>query len=111
MQDRYRLLGSQGLLGMVASGLDMAYWDALVCSANAPVVTLMGGESRPRRAYDSYSMVDPLKDEKALRTSLDQGFKAIKIKLGYPDVKQNVDVVRAVRDMIGPDVALMVDYN
>ncbi|KMY86044.1 mandelate racemase/muconate lactonizing enzyme [Candidatus Paraburkholderia calva] len=111
LQDRYRLLGSQGLLGMVASGLDIAYWDTLGRAADAPVVSLLGGEPRSLRAYDSYGMVDPLKDEKALRTSLDQGFKAIKIKVGYPDAKQDVDVVRAVRDMIGPDVALMVDYN
>jgi mandelate racemase len=111
MQDRYRLLGSQGLLGMVASGLDMAYWDALGKAANAPVVSLLGGEPKPLRAYDSYGMVDPIKDEKALHASLDQGFKAIKIKVGYPEAKQDVDVVRAVRDMIGADVALMVDYN
>jgi mandelate racemase len=111
LQDRYRLLGSQGLLGMVASGLDMAYWDALGQAAGAPVVSLLGGEPKPLKAYDSYGMVDPRKDEASLRASLDRGFRAIKIKAGYPDAKQDVEVVRAVRDMIGPDIALMVDYN
>jgi mandelate racemase len=111
LQDRYRLLGSQGLLGMVASGLDMAYWDALGKAADAPVVSLLGGAPKRLRAYDSYGMVEPAKDEKALRASLDQGFKAIKIKVGFADAKKDVDVVREVRDMIGPDIALMVDYN
>jgi mandelate racemase len=111
LQDRYRLLGSQGLLGMVASGLDMAYWDALGKAADAPVVSLLGGEPKALRAYDSYGMVDPSKDEKALRASLDQGFRAIKIKVGFADPKQDVDVVRTVRDMIGPDIVMMVDYN
>lgn len=111
LQDRYRLLGSQGLLGMVASGLDMAYWDALGKAADAPVVSLLGGAPKRLRAYDSYGMVDPSEDERSLLASLNQGFKAIKIKVGFADAKKDVDVVRAVRDMIGPDIALMVDYN
>lgn len=42
LEQRYRLLGMQGLLGMVASTLDMAYWDALGKSVNKPVVALLG---------------------------------------------------------------------
>ena len=111
LQDRYRLLGTHGLLGMLISSLDMAYWDILGKAANAPVVKLLGGEARPLQAYDSYGMLDPVEDRGAIQKSLDQGFKAIKIKIGFPDVKQDIHVVREVRAMIGPDVALMVDYN
>ena len=46
-----------------------------------------------------------------MRHTLDLGFKAIKIKLGDGGLANDVAVAGAVRQMIGPDVALMVDYN
>jgi mandelate racemase len=39
------------------------------------------------------------------------GFRAIKLRLGYPTLKADIAAVRAVRKRIGDDVALMVDYN
>lgn len=111
MLQRFRLLGVQGLLGMMLSSLDMAYWDALGKEAGLPVVALLGGEARPVPAYDSYGMVDPVNEAAALRHSLAQGFRAIKIKLGYPDASRDLAVTRGVRELIGPDVALMVDFN
>ena len=110
MEQRFRLLGLQGLLGMLVSTLDMAYWDALGKSANMPVVQLLGGEAKPVPAYDSYGMVDPVKDAKAIEKTLAQGFKAIKIKLG-DGAQRDLKIVSEVRSIIGPDMALMVDYN
>ena len=78
MDAKFRLLGWQGLVGMAVSGLDMAYWDALGQIAGRPVAELLGGSARPIRAYDSYGVVDPVKDERALRRSLEQGFRGIK---------------------------------
>ena len=111
LQRQFCLLGVQGLLGMVISTLDMAYWDALGKAANVPVVQLLGGEPLPIWAYDSYGMVDPVKDRQALEGSLKQGFRAIKIKAGYPELSADVHVIREVRQIIGPDTALMIDYN
>lgn len=111
LERRFRLLGLHGLLGMLISSLDMAYWDALGKAANVPVVQLLGGAPTPLWAYDSYGMVDPVKDAEALEHSLAQGFRAIKIKIGYADAAHDVDAVRGVRGIIGDDIALMVDYN
>lgn len=111
LQDRFRLLGMQGLLGMVASGIDLALWDALGKLMDVPVAGLLGGEPVALRAYDSYGMVDPARDEAALRKSVESGFRAVKIKLGYSEVADDVAIVRAVRKIIGSDVELMVDYN
>jgi mandelate racemase len=108
---RFRLLGRQGLLGMLLSGLDMALWDALGRAAGLPVVRLLGGEPAPLPAYDSFGIVDPVADERAIRQSLERGFRAIKIKIGEGDVEKDVATVAAVRRMIGPGIALMVDYN
>jgi mandelate racemase len=111
MDVKFRLLGWQGLVGMAVSGLDMAYWDALGQIAGRPVAELLGGSARPITAYDSYGVVDPATDERALRRSLDQGFRGIKIKGGDGDAANDERVVKGVRALIGPDVALMIDFN
>lgn len=111
MDAKFRLLGWQGLVGMAVSGLDMAFWDALGQTAGQPLVTLLGGSPRPIRAYDSYGVVDPVADERDLRRSLDQGFGGIKIKGGDGDAANDERVVKGVRALLGPDIALMLDFN
>ena len=111
MDAKFRLLGWQGLVGMAVSGLDMAFWDALGQAAGQPLVTLLGGSPRPIRAYDSYGVVDPTVDAKDLKRSLDRGFRGIKIKGGDGDAANDERVVKGVRDLIGPDIALMLDFN
>src|SRR6266849_6179521 len=111
MDAKFRLLGWQGLVGMAVSGLDMAFWDALGQAAGLPLVKLLGGSPRPIRAYDSYGVVDPKADEKDLRRSLEQGFRGVKIKGGDGDAANDERVVKAVRALVGPDIALMLDFN
>ena len=107
----FRLLGWQGLVGMAVSGLDMAYWDALGQIASRPLAELLGGSPRPIKAYDSYGVVDPMADERELRRSLEQGFRGIKIKGGDGDAANDARVVKGVRALLGPDIALMIDFN
>lgn len=107
----FRLLGRQGLLGMAISGIDMALWDALARAHDAPLAEFLGGELAPIPAYDSYGIVDPVRDRSEIERSLERGFKAIKIKIGDGDLAADVKTVAAVRGIIGDDVKLMVDYN
>lgn len=111
LDKRFRLLGTQGLVGMAIGGLDMAVWDALARAEEAPLVALLGGAARPLPAYDSYGMVDPKEDAAALRGSVESGFTAIKIKLGGAPLSRDIEIVAGVREIIGPATALMVDYN
>ncbi|MCW5704830.1 MAG: enolase C-terminal domain-like protein [Bradyrhizobium sp.] len=111
MDAKFRLLGWQGLVGMAVSGLDMAFWDALGQCAGKTVAELLGGSPKPVKAYDSYGVVDPVKDEKDLRRSLEQGFRGIKIKGGDGDAAKDERVVSGVRALLGPDIALMIDFN
>lgn len=110
-EGRFRLLGRQGLVGMALSCLDMALWDALGKAAGVPVVRLLGGVPRPIPAYDSYGLVDPVDDRADLERSLAKGFQAIKIKLGDGSLAQDIEMVSGVRDIIGPGIELMVDFN
>jgi mandelate racemase len=108
---RFRLIGWQGLIGMAVGGIDMACWDALGRALDQPVVRLLGGVPKELPAYDSYGIVDPKADEAVIHGSVEAGFRAIKIKLGGGELAADVAAVRAVRGWIGPEVALMVDYN
>jgi len=111
MDARFRLLGWQGLVGMAVSGLDMAFWDGLGKIAGKPLVELLGGSVRPIKAYDSYGAVDPKADERDLRRSLELGFRGIKIKGGLGDAATDERIVKGVRALLGPDIALMIDFN
>jgi mandelate racemase len=108
---RFRLLGRQGLVGMALSGIDMAAWDALARQHETSVATLLGAEEVALTCYDSFGIIDPGKDRDALEKSLSRGFGAIKIKIGGGPVEKDLAAVGFVREVIGPSVRLMVDYN
>lgn len=108
---RFRLLGTAGLLGMAIAGIEMAAWDVLGKAANLPLYALLGGEARPIKAYASFGMDGIELGQRLAGDAVAQGFRAVKIKAGYPTLAEDVAVIRAVRDAIGPDVELMVDFN
>lgn len=107
----FRLLGRQGLLGMAISGIDMALWDAQGKAVGRAVAEMLGGRCAPIAAYDSYGMVDPQADRRSLEDSVARGFQAIKIKAGDGDLARDVAMVGGVREIIGPSIRLMIDYN
>lgn len=107
----FRLLGRQGLVGMAFSSLEMALWDALGQSRDLPVVALLGSEIKPVPAYDSYGILDPKEDRGDLEASLAQGFKAFKIKLGEGSAANDENIVAEVREIIGSEPDLMIDFN
>ena len=72
---------------------------------------ILGGTPRPLEAYDSFGVIDLRSDTEVLSASVASGFKAIKIKIGDGDLARDVATVRAVRDIVGADVRLLVDFN
>ena len=113
LQRRFRLLGPQGLAGVALAGIDMAAWDALAKACGLPLVRLLGGEPRPIPAYNScgLGMIGRERAVAEARELIAPGFKAVKVRLGYPDLGTDLDVVRAVREAVGPEALLMADYN
>lgn len=108
---QFRLLGRQGIVGMALAGVDMALWDAQAKARDVPLCTLFGASPRPLRCYDSQGVFVPGRDEGLIEASLERGFDAIKVKLGFPTVAEDVAALHAVRAIIGPDRDLMLDYN
>ena len=111
---RFGLMGVQGIVRMALAGFDTALWDALAIAAGLPLVRLLGGEPRPIPAYNScgLGLTDDLGALAAeAETLLGMGFSAVKLRLGYATLDEDIAAVRAVRQRIGDGPLLMVDYN
>ena len=108
---RFRLLGTQGLVGIALAAIDMALWDALARMHGMPLVRLLGGAEKEIRAYGAvgYDGVDGC--AKTAEGWAKRGFTGIKAKIGYPTVQEDLAVVRAMRKAAGDGMAIMVDYN
>jgi mandelate racemase len=113
LAERFALIGVQGIVRMAMAGFDIACWDALAVAANVPLVRLLGGEPRRIPAYNSCGLglmpTDALADE--AEKLLERGFRAVKLRLGYPTLAEDLAAVHAVKSRIPEGVALMVDYN
>lgn len=106
-------VGPGGLLHYAIAPIDIAIWDAFGKTIAQPVSSILGGFRDRLPAYASdgfwYSLsLDEL--AASARKAADAGFRAVKLRVGHethPDGE--VARVRAVRDAVGPDVAIMVD--
>ena len=111
LANRFRLLGTQGLVGMALAALDMAMWDALARVQAVSLVHLLGGRVRSVRAYAPIGYDGEAGCAEAAETWARQGFTGIKAKIGYPTVAEDLAVVQAMRRAAGDQMAIMVDYN
>jgi len=108
---RFRLLGTQGLVGMALAAIDMALWDALARVNGLSLARLLGGIEKPVRPYGAVGYDGVEGCGRAAEGWAKRGFSGVKAKIGYPTVQEDLAVVRAMRSAVGADVAIMVDYN
>ena len=117
MYRRTMAWGRKGI-GMTAiSAIDIAIWDILGKATGQPVFRLLGGRTKPRiPVYASrlYSQkLDDLADE--ARKYKDEGYRAMKLRFGWGPVdgaggmQRNLELVRAVREVIGYEIDWMAD--
>ena len=113
LRQKYTLLGVHNIVLMALAGIDMAAWDAHAQALGQPLVRVLGGVPRPVLAYNSKGLgimpaADAAREAQAL---VREGFSAVKLRLGRASAREDLEVVRAVKDSIGPDVTLMCDFN
>ena len=108
---RFRLLGTQGLVGMALAAIDMALWDALARSHETSLLRLLGGIEKPIPVYGAVGYDGAEGSARVAGQWAERGFTGVKAKIGYPTVAEDVAVVRAMRRTVGDTVAIMVDYN
>jgi len=107
-------VGYQGLSMIAVSGLDMAAWDALAKAAAMPLCVLLGGSVGPVKAYNSNGLW--LKEPKAVAAEAielrdEGGFTGLKLRLGREKIRDDLATLEAVRNAVGEDIELMVDFN
>jgi muconate cycloisomerase len=94
------------------SALEMACWDIAGRASGKPVYALLGGACRPLTVRSRFSLgaYEPRVAQERAAALVAAGFDTIKVKVGTDPI-QDVRRVKAVRDAIGPDIALTVDAN
>jgi L-alanine-DL-glutamate epimerase-like enolase superfamily enzyme len=106
--------GQAGVAILAANAVDVACWDIVGKAAGRPLYKLFGAHRDRVPVYASGGLwLSSNLQELALeaREFLSQGFRAMKLRLGSARWQEDVARVEAVRDAIGPEVALMVDAN
>ncbi len=113
LRARYALLGVHNMVLFAMSGIDMAAWDALGQARGLPLVRMLGGTPRPIPAYNSKGLgISKIKNlAKESEELVAEGFSAVKLRLGRPEARQDLEALRIVKKAIGPGVSLMVDFN
>ncbi|ATI79978.1 enolase C-terminal domain-like protein [Sphingobium yanoikuyae] len=108
------VVGAGGISLIAIAALDMAIWDALAKEAGKPLAVLLGGTVGPVRAYNSNGLwrheVSTLSTE-AADLAAEGGFSAMKLRLGSERLADDLAAIEAVRQGVGSDIDLMVDFN
>jgi mandelate racemase len=109
----FKLPGAVGPLAMVASSVDTAMWDALAIAADMPLARFLGASPRQLPAYNSngLGLMSPEAAADEAEALLENGFRAVKLRLGRGEIGVDLAVVRAVRKRLPDQVRLMVDFN
>jgi len=105
--------GHAGIPVMGMAAIDAACWDIVGKRAGLPLAELLGRKMDAVPAYASGLWI--VSDLDALQLEahgyVERGFKAMKMRVGRSHVAEDVAAVQAVREAIGPDLKLMVDFS
>src|SRR5262249_45479092 len=108
---RFTLRGVTGPGRMALPPLDVALGDGGGCAAGLPLAELGGAERRSIPAYDSRGLGLMVPKDLAHEAGalLASGLKAIKLRLGYQTLAEDLGALNAVRSSIPNDTLVMVD--
>lgn len=113
----FKTMSHKGISPGALAGIDIALWDIKAKFLNIPLYELLGGLSSPKlfpyatgfffgeKNPDSLEVF-----EKEIETILSQGFKAVKVKIGF-GLSRDLKRLNRLRELIGPDIDIMVDAN
>lgn len=104
--------GRPGLVACAVSAVDVALWDLKAKLLDVSLASLLGAARTSVPVYASGGFTSSDLDQLAgeLAGYVDAGHRRVKITIGR-DPAQDDDRVRVAREVIGPDVELMVDAN
>lgn len=113
MQWHVHYVARGGIASFAISALDIALWDIRGKQQGRALWQMAGGAADRCRAYaGGIDLGFPLpKLLASIRGYLARGYNGVKIKIGQPTLDEDLERMAAVRDLIGPDIAFMVDAN
>ena len=95
-----------------AAGLEIALWDIIGKATGQPIHKLLGSCHDRMMVYAATSrLLEPEQHSTQALELIEQGFKAIKLRLHRPDPRDDLRVVEAVRKAVGDKLIIMVDAN
>lgn len=105
--------GNIGLLRWAQGAMNVAMWDAWGKTLGQPIHKILGSNGKKIPVYGSggwlnytdEELLDEVKDYKS------RGFKAVKIKVGSPEMERDILRLHKVREAIGSGVMIMMDAN
>ncbi|MEV5323958.1 mandelate racemase/muconate lactonizing enzyme family protein [Nonomuraea sp. N2-4H] len=107
-------VGRSGVATQALAAVDVALWDLKAKRAGLPLAKLLGAYRDSVRTYNTSGgfLHAPIEEVKQRASqSLADGIGGIKIKVGQPDMREDLRRLAAVREHVGDEVPLMVDAN
>lgn len=105
--------GGGGVTTIAMAGLDLALWDLQARAHSVGIADLLGRKHDRLPVYGSGVNLHYTEEELGAQVQrwVDRGINAVKIKVGRPDLAEDIARVRLVRSILGPERQLMIDAN
>jgi L-alanine-DL-glutamate epimerase-like enolase superfamily enzyme len=108
--------GVQGLGQFAIAAADIAVWDILAKAAGLPMYKMLGAYADRVPAYSMCGWYyendgDLSQFKRAIAAAFEEGFPAVKIKVGRASLDDDIRRIEAARAMAGKERRVMVDAN
>ncbi len=113
MEWHIHYVGRGGIASFAISAIDIAFWDLKGRKLGQSLSKMAGGAAQVTKAYcggiDLNFTMDRLL--RNVESYLEKGFNGVKIKVGKNDLREDIERVAAVRELLGPENIFMIDAN
>jgi len=112
VEDFVKIFRSAKAVGIRAWFMEVALWDIIGKASGQPIYRLLGGFRDRVKAYASTGEIrEPAKRVEDALAIKEKGFKALKLRIRSQTMGEDLAVVTAVREAVGPEMEIMVDAN
>jgi L-alanine-DL-glutamate epimerase-like enolase superfamily enzyme len=114
LQRQSRRLGL-GVNSMAIAAIDIAIWDLMGKYYKQPLYKLLGGARSRIVTYISeinLSSTDTIEDLlDRVKGYMEEGYRTVKIKIGKPDIEEDIERIMKVQERLGKNGKVLVDLN
>ncbi len=105
--------GRQGAVLFAMCAVDVACWDLDAKRQGKPLWELLGGTPEPIPTYVTFGFISLTEGElqQLAEQYAQRGFRRMKLMVGQPDVEDDIARVKAVREVVGEEVEIVLDAN